>query len=1005
MRLKTPGFAFDRVMWRKLADGLPMAELGESNHHHLHHDLHHHHGGLHHGGPEHHSGLGLGPGPHGRKDSACDNDLWPPDAPDAQPLPPPPRPFLRMGSTMTGSEASLPGPRRKEQRRQEFFNSEILNAVLNGDSIDKVSKLLEDGAEANAVCSPTRTSALHLCALRPGARAEAVAVAALLLDHGADMRHRDHCDRTALHLAAWAGAADLLELLLRRYQAEKQSGESNFLGIQTRAARDHGEREPFPSTWNDSWNHAHSAVEVLLPCLESGSTALHVACQRVHLRCISLLTGAGADRSVLDDRGFTPIDVLHEFPGYGEEDGLGEEEDRDADAALGAADTAAAAAAAAPPDADQPPLPAEVGGGGSPPGPPSASFFRTEVVLGPGAAPPFYPLPAADAKPKARLPAAAPAAPARDTSDDTRLLEAIKLLKKEGGGNFMTGSALHTAVTTGCLKVVENLLNVDPSSACAINAKGETPVHAAIEARSIEALRLLMKANEPAINVPNSAGATPLMMAVVNEWNEGVSELLLANADVAARDLRGATVLHEAAAHADSQLLRELLSIEEAVQVLDAEREDGLTPLFVAVESSSLERVQRFMEAGARLTHTLPDGVNIVHRAVQLYNSTNLAEHEEMVRLLADRLGSSVSVEERSLLDALQSGAQDPGLAPVHMAAKNGHDLLVDVLLRNGSNPRVRTVREAPLYAATALHLAAQYGHINVVELLVRAARTARLLTLLLLALQNVVELLVRAARTARLLTLLLLALQNVVELLVRAARTARLLTLLLLALQNVVELLVRAARTARLLTLLLLALQNVVELLVRAARTARLLTLLLLALQNVVELLVRAARTARLLTLLLLALQNVVELLVRAARTARLLTLLLLALQNVVELLVRADRKLLSTKDGREWRPIHMAAHFAQREVLRFMIKQGADLATGVRDDQNRSCSALSLLVHSVAKPVDFLEELLDESIALNDYPVSDHRAQIDVRYDILIPVQYRGCVVFRDVGSSTRA
>lgn len=82
-------------------------------------------------------------------------------------------------------------------------------------------RLLEDGAEANAVCSPTRTSALQLCALRVligGTQAQAVDVAGLLLDHGADVRHRDHADRTALHLAAWAGAADLLDLLLRRYQ-------------------------------------------------------------------------------------------------------------------------------------------------------------------------------------------------------------------------------------------------------------------------------------------------------------------------------------------------------------------------------------------------------------------------------------------------------------------------------------------------------------------------------------------------------------------------------------------------------------------------------------------------------------------------------------------------------------------------------------------------------------------------------------------------------------------
>ncbi|KAJ1531533.1 hypothetical protein ONE63_000208 [Megalurothrips usitatus] len=544
-----------------------------------------------------------------------------------------------------------------------------------------------------------------------------------------------------------------------------------------------------------------------LPFLECGSTALHVACQRVHLRCIRLLTSAGADRSVLDDRGFTPIDVLHEFPGTGE-DALDKEEEGDEDNG-----------SAIPPVNGIPPTPGlEDAATTDVPSPYSGISGKTVVIVTPthaGAAP----VPPADEAPppeKLRRGRGLPI-----TATDTRLLEAIAWLKKGGAGSFMTGSALHTAVASGCLKVVETLVSLDPSSACAINAKGETPVHAAIEAMNTEALRLLMKANDAAINVPNSMGTTPLMMAVVNQWNEGVSELLLSNADVAARDHSGNTVLHDAAAYADSQLLRELLSIEEAMQVLDAERStDGLTPVYVAVESNNVERVQLFIDAGARLTHTLPDGVNIIHRAVQLY-SHKTAPDDEMVRLLADRLGCSMVVEERSLLDALQSGPTDPGLAALHMAAKNGHAEVVDVLLRNKSNPRVRTTREAPLYAATALHLAAQYGHID------------------------------------------------------------------------------------------------------------------------------------------------------------------------VVTLLVNKDRQLMSTKDGREWRPIHMAAHFAQREVLRFMIKEGADLATGVRDEQNRSCSALSLLVHSVAKPVDFLEELLDESIALNEYPVSDHRAKIDVRYDILIPTE----------------
>lgn len=216
-----------------------------------------------------------------------------------------------------------------------------------------------------------------------------------------------------------------------------------------------------------------------------------MACQRVHLRCIRLLTSAGADRSVKDDRGFTPIDVLHEFPGTGEDGG--EEEDAEVDAEPEDAGATEPRLSAQPP----PQLSPQAHGQAAPqphgsPHPALDSSVRTDA--GPRLIDDLGVFNALDPPLKKLVLSPTPprAAPQRTTSADTRLLEAIVWLKKEGAGNFMTGSALHTAVTTGCLKVVETLLSVDPSSACAINAKGETPVHSAIEARNIDALRLLV---------------------------------------------------------------------------------------------------------------------------------------------------------------------------------------------------------------------------------------------------------------------------------------------------------------------------------------------------------------------------------------------------------------------------------------------------------------------------------------------------------------------------------
>lgn len=51
-----------------------------------------------------------------------------------------------------------------------------------------------------------------------------------------------------------------------------------------------------------------------LPKLPPGSTALHVACRRLRPRCVALLLAAGADCGIRDERGFAPVDVLHESP-------------------------------------------------------------------------------------------------------------------------------------------------------------------------------------------------------------------------------------------------------------------------------------------------------------------------------------------------------------------------------------------------------------------------------------------------------------------------------------------------------------------------------------------------------------------------------------------------------------------------------------------------------------------------------------------------------------------
>lgn len=73
---------------------------------------------------------------------------------------------------------------------------------------------------------------------------------------------------------------------------------------------------------------------------------------------------------------------------------------------------------------------------------------------------------------------------------------------------------------------------------------------------------------------------------------------------------------------------------------------------------------------------------------------------------------------------------------------------------------------------------------------------------------------------------------------------------------------------------------------------------------------------------------------------------------------------------------------------MLRYLVKQGADLSAMARDaESGLACSALQLLVHNAASAFDTLINLLNDGISLNEFPVTDLRSQISVEFHMLAP------------------
>jgi uncharacterized protein len=134
-----------------------------------------------------------------------------------------------------------------------------LHDAARGGDLDKVRALIDEGAAIDAQSERGETP-LILAVLEGHA-----AVAELLITNGADVMARNERGLTPLHAAAYSGSAEMAQLLL-----------------------DHG------AALEDRTN-------------VSGGTPLIVAAEENHVAVAELLIARGADLSIPDRDGFTPL--------------------------------------------------------------------------------------------------------------------------------------------------------------------------------------------------------------------------------------------------------------------------------------------------------------------------------------------------------------------------------------------------------------------------------------------------------------------------------------------------------------------------------------------------------------------------------------------------------------------------------------------------------------------------------------------------------------------------
>ncbi|MDE2794040.1 MAG: ankyrin repeat domain-containing protein [Gemmatimonadota bacterium] len=214
------------------------------------------------------------------------------------------------------------------------------------------------------------------------------------------------------------------------------------------------------------------------------------------------------------------------------------------------------------------------------------------------------------------------------------------------------------------------------------------------------------------VNAPDTAGGTPLHRASANELPSPrvISALLEAGADVNARDSRGSTPLHAAAGKwlwwgASDTSVRLLAA---AGANLNARNNEGETPLDIARSRNAT--VQTLIELGADPmaasgADIAPDPVACEQWGTESFFAGASAE------VVADCIAAGADV--RALVGERYSAAEPL----IHAAGSTRDPAVISMLLEAGADPHAREDNEH----YTALHRAAENGTAEVVRTLLAA--------------------------------------------------------------------------------------------------------------------------------------------------------------------------------------------------------------------------------------------------------------------------------------------
>ncbi|XP_075069745.1 transient receptor potential cation channel subfamily A member 1 isoform X2 [Mixophyes fleayi] len=260
-------------------------------------------------------------------------------------------------------------------------------------------------------------------------------------------------------------------------------------------------------------------------------------------------------------------------------------------------------------------------------------------------------------------------------------------------------TALHFAATQGATEIVKFMVSSYTGEKTIVDlpdGNNETPLHKSSLFDHVDLAEYLISMGANIDSVDKEL-RTPLLLATSCSAWKTVNLLLEKGADVTLTDNFGRNFLHLIVLQAGGlkNIKDDFLQREDIKQLVSDEDSDGCTPLHYACRHGVPNSVNNLLGLNVSLYSKSKDKRSALHFAA-CYGRFNTCE-----RLLR-------FVPEARLLN----DGDDNGLTPLHLAAENGHDKIVFLLLRKGA------LLLSDHRGWTGLHYAAFGGYTRTIKVL-----------------------------------------------------------------------------------------------------------------------------------------------------------------------------------------------------------------------------------------------------------------------------------------------